>query len=239
MPGPFPTNASMTAKEKEDTMQLPGLITVSASDSTLVEHAAALLGNSFIEEQWFATWLSALDSLGADENRKKTLLRAIFLDDIEAFIPYEGIHLLEDGTAAVGGYLFSELRGETLTSIEEGQGGKRFLETATPEEAHALEKREQEMEGISSFDWARTYDGGDHINFFAWAVDPAARGKGSLKRALAPFFAYADEHHLNCYLECYSDRLQSMYEHLGFELVDELRAEGINAYERRMVRRPR
>ena len=30
-----------------------------------------------------------------------------------------------------------------------------------------------------------------------------------------------------------------MYEHLGFELVDELHAEGIEAYERRMVRRPR
>lgn len=220
-------------------MKLPGLVTVSPSDSALIEHAAALLGDSFIEEQWFATWLSALDALGADDERKKTLLRAIFLDDIDAFAPYEGIHLLEDGTAAVGGYLFSELRGETLTSIEEGQGGRHFLQVATPEEVRTLEKREQEMEGISSFDWARAYDGGDHINFFAWAVDSAARGKGSLKRALAPFFSYADEHGLNCYLECYSDRLQSMYEHLGFELVDELHAEGIEAYERRMVRRPR
>lgn len=220
-------------------MKLSGLVTVSPSDSALINHTASLLGDSFIEEQWFATWLSALDTLGADDERKKTLLRAIFLDDIEAFAPYEGIHLLEDGTAAVGGYLFSELRGETLTSIEEGQGGRHFLQVATPEEVRALEKREQEMEAISSFDWARAYDGEDHINFFAWAVDPAARGKGSLKRALAPFFSYADERGLNCYLECYSDRLQGMYEHLGFELVDELHAEGIEAYERRMVRRPR
>lgn len=220
-------------------MKLSGLVTVSPSDSALINHTASLLGDSFIEEQWFATWLSALDTLGADDKRKKTLLRAIFLDDIEAFAPYEGIHLLEDGTAAVGGYLFSELRGETLTSIEEGQGGRHFLQVATPEEVRALEKREQEMEAISSFDWARAYDGEDHINFFAWAVDPAARGKGSLKRALAPFFSYADERGLNCYLECYSDRLQGMYEHLGFELVDELHAEGIEAYERRMVRRPR
>lgn len=220
-------------------MKLSGLVTVSPSDSALINHTASLLGDSFIEEQWFTTWLSALDTLGADDKRKKTLLRAIFLDDIEAFAPYEGIHLLEDGTAAVGGYLFSELRGETLTSIEEGQGGRHFLQVATPEEVRALEKREQEMEAISSFDWARAYDGEDHINFFAWAVDPAARGKGSLKRALAPFFSYADERGLNCYLECYSDRLQGMYEHLGFELVDELHAEGIEAYERRMVRRPR
>ena len=220
-------------------MKLSGLVTVSPSDSALIDHTASLLGDSFIEEQWFATWLSALDTLGADDERKKTLLRAIFLDDIEAFAPYEGIHLLEDGTAAVGGYLFSELGGETLTSIEEGQGGKHFLQTATPEEMCALEKREQEMEGISSFDWARAYDGGDHINFFAWAVDPAARGKGSLKRALAPFFSYADERGLNCYLECYTDRLESLYGHFGFETVHRFTDPKFDVYERAMVRTPR
>ncbi|MFR3273775.1 MAG: hypothetical protein ACLTQI_08200 [Slackia sp.] len=58
-------------------MKLPGLVTVSPSDSALIEHAAALLGDSFIEEQWFATWLSALDALGADDERKKTLLSNI------------------------------------------------------------------------------------------------------------------------------------------------------------------
>ncbi|MDO4442419.1 MAG: GNAT family N-acetyltransferase [Slackia sp.] len=220
-------------------MNLSGLITVEPTDRERIEHAIALLGDSFLEEMWFATWLEAIDETGADDERKKTLLRAVFADDVEAFSPYGSIYLLEDMTAAVGGYRFSELQGETLSSIESRQAGRHFLAEASAQEAALLERRERDMEPISSFDWAREHAGGDHINFFAWAVDEKARGKGSLRRALDPFFAYADEHELNCYLECYADRLQSMYEHLGFELIDELHADGFDVYERRMVRYPK
>ncbi|MFR4999499.1 MAG: GNAT family N-acetyltransferase [Slackia sp.] len=220
-------------------MDFPGLITVGPDDREYVESAITLLGDSFMEEMWFSTWLEALDAAGIGEKRKRALLHAVFADDVEAFSPYGAIHMLEDMTAAVGGYLFSELRGETLTSIEGKQAGRHFLAEATDEERALLERREHEMGPISSFDWARDHAQGDHINFFAWAVDKNARGKGSLRRALEPFFAYADEHGLNCYLECYADRLQSMYEHLGFELVDELHSPDFDVFERRMVRYPR
>lgn len=219
-------------------MELAGLTTVSPADSALIRRATILLGDSFMEEMWFVTWLEALDEIGVGKERKRELLRAAFADDIEAFARFGAVHMLDDMTAAVGGYRFSELRGETLTSIEEAQAGRNFLAVATPEEIALLEQREQAMSEISSFDWAREHAGEDHINFFAWAVDPEARGKGSLRRALTPFFAYADEHGLNCYLECYSDRLQSMYEHLGFRLVDELHSPDFDVYERRMVRHP-
>lgn len=220
-------------------MDFPGLITIAPDDRERAERAIVLLGDSFMEEMWFSTWLEALNAAGIDEKRKRALLHAVFADDVEAFAPYGAIHMLEDMTAAVGGYLFSELRGETLTSIEGKQAGRHFLAEASGEEVALLERREREMKPISSFDWAREHAQGDHINFFAWAVDPNARGKGSLRRALEPFFAYADERNLNCYLECYADRLQSMYEHLGFELIDELHADGFNIYERRMVRYPK
>ena len=95
------------------------------------------------------------------------------------------------------------------------------------------------MASISQFDWTRERENeGDHIYFYAWAVDQAARGKGSLRRLVSSFFDYADEHGLNCYLECYSDRLQSMYAHLGFELIDVLSDPAFDVTERRMVRRP-
>ena len=95
------------------------------------------------------------------------------------------------------------------------------------------------MEPISQFDWTRHREQeGDHIYFYMWAVDRTARGKGSLRRLINPFFDYADEHNLNCYLECYSDRLQSMYEHLGFKLIDVLSDPAFDVTERRMVRRP-
>ena len=41
---------------------------------------------------------------------------------------------------------------------------------------------------------------------------------------------------LVAYLECYADRLQSMYEHFGFRVVRELHDEQFSVYERCMIR---
>ncbi len=44
------------------------------------------------------------------------------------------------------------------------------------------------MEPISVFDWVHEYKHDlDHIYFYAWAVDPSARGAGALKRLPLPF----------------------------------------------------
>lgn len=95
------------------------------------------------------------------------------------------------------------------------------------------------MEPISVFDWVHEYKHDlDHIYFYAWAVDPSARGAGALKRLPLPF-SYADDHGFNCYLECYSDRLQQMYEHIAFELIDELHSLDFEVYEWRIVRHPK
>lgn len=218
-------------------MHIPGLITVTSDTPDALEHAIDIIGTSFMEEPWFATWLAALDELGTTEQRKQELLRATIADDLAAHVPYEGVYLLEDGAAATGAYRHSELRGTTHAALEDGHA-PAFDAIATPEEKRVLAARTEAMAPISDFDWSRKLeDGADHIYFYAWAVDPAARGTGALRRLLEPFFAYADEKQLNCYLECYSDRLQSMYEHFGFELIDVLSAEGFDITERRMVRR--
>lgn len=220
-------------------MNLPGIITVSADQPLLLERAARILGDSFIEEGWTSTWLSCLDQLGATRARKQELLRAQFRDELGNHAPYQGVYLLEDGTAATGAYLHSELQGHTHPELQSASR-ENLLAVATPQEIAALDTQEERMAPISQFDWTRVREQeGDHIYFFAWAVDRTARGKGSLRRLVTPFFDYADEHGLNCYLECYADRLQSMYEHLGFELVDVLSDAAFPVTERRMVRRPR
>ena len=220
-------------------MQLPGIITLSPNDHDLMKEMADIAGTSFLEENWYAIWLQAIEKLGATDKRKEELLQAIFLDEFTAFAPFSGVYVLEDHTAVTGAYLYSELRGKTLTEIEESYL-ENFLHLATPEEMVELGKMEEAMNPISEFDWAREYDTNeDHINFYAWAVDPEARGKHSLTRLVTPFFTEADKRGINCYLECYSDHLQAIYEHLGFELLDELRDENFDIYERRMIRRPK
>lgn len=217
-------------------MHIPGLVTVTDDTPEVLERAIHIIGTSFTEEPWFATWLSALDELGTTEQRKAEILRSVIDDDLRAHVPYEGVYVLEDGAAATGAYRHSELRGTTHAALESGPT-PAFDAVATPEEKRALAAQGEAMAPISDFDWSRKLEKeADHIYFFAWAVDPAARGTGALRRLLEPFFAYADEHKLNCYLECYSDHLQSMYEHFGFELIDVLSCKGFDITERRMVR---
>lgn len=220
-------------------MNLPGLITVTPDQPKLLDRAAQILGDSFIEEGWTSTWLSCLDELGVTPKRKQKILHAQYLDELGSHAPHQGVYLLEDDTAAAGGYLFSELEGHTHPELQLASR-KHFLAVATPEERAALEAQEKRMAAISQFDWTcQREQGGDHIYFYMWAVDKDARGKGSLRRLTTPFFNYADEHGLNCYLECYADRLQSIYEHLGFDLIDVLSDPKFPVTERRMVRRPR
>lgn len=220
-------------------MELPGLITIQPNQTDLLRKAAKMMGTSFIEEMWFITWLSALDEIGTSESRKEELMHAVFMDDLTSHAPYQGVYALPDLSAVTGGYLYSDLDGMTHSAIEE-QSGKYFLETTTKQELELLDAQAQKMEAISEFDWARVLEqDNDHIYFYAWAVDPQARGTGALRKLLTPIFKYADEHNLNCYLDCYADRLQHMYEHLGFELIDELHSPDFEVYERRMIRRSR
>lgn len=218
-------------------MQLPGLITITPDTPEALNRAADVIGSSFTEEHWFATWLEALDELGTPAARRAELLRALIHDDLAKHAPYQGAYLLQDGTAAAGAYLYSELAGTTHDQIE-ALPNPPFDALVTPDELRVLEARSKAMAPVSVFDWARKIEHEkDHIYFYAWAVDPAARGKGSLRRLLEPFFDFADERGLNCYLECYTARLQSMYEHFGFELIDLLTCDAVPVMERRMVRR--
>lgn len=220
-------------------MKLSGLITISPDQTELLRETADMMGESFMEENWFITWLSALDSIGTSYERKLELIRAVFLDDLSVHTPYQGVYVLEDKTAACGGYLYSDLQGHTHSELE-NKSGEALTAIATKEELDLLAEQNKKMEAISDFDWARKHaNEQDHIYFYAWAVDKNARGTHALTRLLTPFFAKADNEGLNCYLECYADRLQSMYEHLGFELLDTLHDPQFDVYERRMVRYPK
>ena len=218
-------------------MQLPGLITVSSDDGATLEHLANMMGESFLEEMWFDTWLAALDDLGTGRERKLAIMQAYFLDELSVLSQHGAVYALEDLTAATGGYLASEL----------GQAGQEHLETMryermeallAEEEGRLLDEREQAMYAISDFDWHRAWprEGDDYIYFSSWAVDKNARGTHALSRLLAPILAFADANGLDCYLECYADRLQSMYEHFGFRVVRELHDDGFPVYERCMMR---
>ena len=86
-------------------MQLPGIIEITPDQSDLLTKAAKILGTSFLEELWFATWLSALDSLGADRARKEAIMHAYFQTELELHAPYHAVYATDDLAAVAGGYL--------------------------------------------------------------------------------------------------------------------------------------
>ena len=96
------------------------------------------------------------------------------------------------------------------------------------------------MEPISNFKWMiPETEGKDFIHFFSVGVNPDMRGSGAFRRLVTPFLDYADQHGLNCYLECYTDRLESLYGHFGFETEHRFTDPNFDVYERAMVRTPR
>ncbi len=220
-------------------MIVPGLVTVAEDAPADLERAVDIVGGGFMEEQWFACWLAALDALGATEGRKRELLRAAIADSFGAHVPYQGVYLLDDGSVAMGMVRASELSGRTHEELEAASSSELDA-AATPEERAALEARAQAMAPASDFGWSSAHaQGRDHIYAYALAVSPDARGTGALRRLFEAVFSYADREGLDVYLECYTDRLEQLYGHFGFELVDVLSVPELDLHEHRMVRRAR
>ena len=76
----------------------------------------------------------------------------------------------------------------------------------------------------------------DFIYFISAGVDPEKRGSGAFRRLFTPFLEYADEHGLACYLDCYTERLEQLYGHFGFETVERRSIDAFPIEERLMVR---
>ena len=137
-------------------------------------------------------------------------------------------------------YLRSELGDVDWTELEE-ESGALLAEVLTDEEIDVLGPRIEAMDPISSTSWPleRAAADEDFIYFISAGVDPEKRGSGAFRRLFTPFLEYADEHGLACYLDCYTERLEQLYGHFGFETVERRSIDAFPIEERLMVRRAR
>lgn len=220
-------------------MQLPGLITVQPNQKELISDLATMMGTSFMEEEWTRLLLRGLDSIDAPYERKLAISRAIFACDFDIAAPLQACYTTEDTAACAGGYLASEL-GEISWAQCEEQAFKTLTNTVlTEEETHLLTQQMSSMEPISNFGWEiDAAQGGDFIHFYALGVDPNKRGSGAFRRLVEPFFTYADQEGIPCFLETFSDKLESLYTHMGFRTVEVIRDPRFDITERCMRRDP-
>ena len=221
-------------------MNLPGLITVQPDRTEELDALARMVGTCFHEEMWHVTWLEALDELGIGRDRKLEITRAVIRSDYEVTAPYQCVYALPDRAGAANVYLRSELGDVDWTELEE-ESGTLLAEVLTDEEIDVLGPRIEAMDPISSTSWPleRAAADEDFIYFISAGVDPEKRGSGAFRRLLTPFLEYADEHGLACYLDCYTERLEQLYGHFGFETVERRSIDAFPIEERLMVRRAR
>ncbi|WP_281654110.1 N-acetyltransferase [Eggerthella sinensis] len=220
-------------------MNLPGLITVSPDQTEEIDALSRMVGTCFLEEMWYVTWLEALDELGIGDDRKREITQAVIRCDYEATAPYGCVYALPDNAGAANAYLRSELGDVDWTELEE-DSGSMLAELLTDEEIEVLGPRIEAMDPISSTSWPleRTAPDEDFIYFISAGVDPDKRGSGAFRRLFTPFLAHADEHGLSCYLDCYTDRLEQLYGHFGFETVERRSIDAFPIVERLMRRLP-
>lgn len=220
-------------------MNLSGLITVQPDQTEELDALATMVGTCFLEEMWYVTWLEALDELGIGTERKLEITRAVIRSDYAVTAPFQCVYTLPDRAGAANVYLRSELGDVDWTELEE-ESGALLAEMLTDEEIAVLGPRIEAMDPISSTSWPleRTAPDEDFVYFISAGVDPEKRGTGAFRRLFTPFLAYADEHGLDCYLDCYTDRLEQLYGHFGFETVERRSIEAFPIEERLMIRRP-
>ena len=71
------------------------------------------------------------------------------------------------------------------------------------------------------------------------AVDPRHQGKGYASKLLNEMLSNIDEEGLHCYVETEGEKNVSMYQHFGFEVVDEFVVPGTNDKLVAMLRKPK
>jgi len=78
-----------------------------------------------------------------------------------------------------------------------------------------------------------------HLYLSILEVDPQHQRKGYASKLLNEMLSYIDEEGLHCYLETEGEKNVSMYQHFGFEVVDEFIVPGTNDKLVAMLRKPR
>lgn len=215
-------------------MELPGLILLESEDRARIDRLALMMGASFMEEPWTRTLLAPLD---ADESVLLAASQAIMKAGLEASAGSKRAYALEDESACAIAYLSSELGELDNAWFEEAAMERADLGMLSPRDRSALRDRMLDMEKISDFNWEKNESrGGDFIHLADLGVDARSRGTGSFRRLMQPFFDYADEAGIPCYLETFGDDLESLYRHMGFTTIRIIEDERFPLVERCMMR---
>ena len=233
-------------------MNLPGLITVAPDQTTLIDELANMMGESFLEELWTAELLSAaVDGPDAESVEARRL----------ESVPCHHARGLHAGQRRASAATPPEDRAGLRRRLPEerpgrGQGVGRHRDRGHAEAWRTACSRCNETMQPARADgsaWRPSRcstgrkteakaDGRAPTSSIStrWASTARRRGSGAFRRLMTPFFDYADEHGIPCFLETYSEAAWKGCTRTSASRPSANTATpGFAITERCMVRRPR
>ena len=69
-------------------MELAGLVKIESDQPELIDHAARVISESFLEEPWYEEWLKAIDGIDATRERKLEIVTAAFRGEFRTHAAY-------------------------------------------------------------------------------------------------------------------------------------------------------
>jgi GNAT superfamily N-acetyltransferase len=198
--------------------------------------ATELFARGFAEELWYATLLEVLTS----HKERHAFLLDTCRTDLEGFAAWGGAFVVSAADGPAGLILVGSR--DVPTDSEFKNLNKRALEAGgenlPPQSRKRLEERLHHMESLVGGHWMERFCSGDFRYIYAICVAPAHRKTGVFSRLIDPVIAECDQLGIPLCLECYTERLASLYGNRGFEVVDTISNPALALTEYCMIRPP-
>lgn len=155
-------------------------------------------------------------------------LRLQCLGQVRAFAEAGCVTLLDGtGPSFMMGYRTDELPMEALVGVLQ-DASRELLEAASPEEIAELQAHVAPVAAISDEFWYLRHFGNEPVYVLqVVAVAPQLKGTGAFRKLVAPVIAACDAAGVPMVLQTHNPANVPLYEHFGFQLVEQLSSKEI------------
>ena len=181
------------------TTELTGLVRLAKAQ---IKRASEVLARSFQDNPLTTYWIP-------DEAERKSMLHYIHESALRYAVLDGEVYATSPALEGVALWLLPEKAGEPPPSM-----------STTRKVKSDVWKRVIHSSDFASLIHKR------HTRFPHWylwiiGVDPKFQGKGYASALLRPMLARIDQEHLPCYLETETEKNVPLYQHYGFEIIEE------------------
>lgn len=166
------------------------------------------------------------------------ILRLQCRGQVRAFAEAGCVTLLDGGPSFMMGYRTDELPMEALLGVLQ-DASRELLEAASPQDIAELQAHVAPVAAISDEFWYQQRFGNEPVYVLqVVAVAPQLKGTGAFRRLVDPVIAACDAAGVPMVLQTHNPANVPLYEHFGFQLVEQISSQEIELSCYNMARLP-